>query len=406
MKVLQINANVNFGSTGRITEDIGSILIENGHESFIAYGRGNPSSKSQLIKIGDFWDIYAHGLKTVLLDRHGFGSSYATKQLLLQVERIKPDLVGLHNLHGYYLNIEILFNYLKKLDIPVVWTLHDTWSFTGHCTFFDSVGCEKWKTTCSKCPKTRRYPSSYFMDQSRRNFEDKRRVFNHVNKLHFVTPSYWLSEKVRQSFLSTYPLNVIPNGVDLNVFQGISNSQIANHKSRYGISKSKRIILGVANIWDKRKGLGDFIKLRKFLGEAFHFVLIGLNPSQIQSLPSGILGIRRTDSVEELKRWYSSSDVFINPTYQDNFPTTNIEALACGTPVITYDTGGSPEAINPLTGIVVKKGDFEGLLSAIEKLLSKNKDQVKADCRVRAERLFNKNERYLDYLNLYESLVN
>lgn len=405
MKILQINTTVNSGSTGRITEDISRILIENGHESYIAYGRGNPSSKSSLIKIGNKWDVYTHGLKTLVFDRHGFGSKKATQELLLQIEKIKPDAVGLHNIHGYYVNIELLFNYLKEKNIPIIWTLHDAWSFTGHCTFYDSVGCEKWRTQCYDCPKTRKYPSSYFLDQSKRNFLDKKRIFNQVKKLHLVTPSSWLCKEVSQSFLREHSSSVIHNGIDLKVFKPSIIKELDALKFIKGIHSSKKILLGVANLWDKRKGLDDFIQLRGLLGEDFHFVLIGLNTSQIKSLPKGILGIQRTENLEELSFWYSAANIFLNPTYQDNFPTTNIEALSCGTPVITYDTGGSPEAVDHLTGEVVRKGNIEGLKTAIEKLLSKDQKKLKSDCRARAERLFNKNDRYKDYLYLYESLI-
>lgn len=406
MKILQINTTVNSGSTGRIAEDIGKVLMENGHESYIAYGRGSGISQSYLIKVGNQTDIILHGIKTAVLDRHGFGSTTATKKLIDEIELIKPDAIGLHNIHGYYLNVEILFDYLYKVNIPVVWTLHDCWAFTGHCTYYDSIDCEKWKTLCHHCPKKKFYPTSYGLDQSKKNHLDKQRLFNQLNNLHLITPSRWLSNEVRQSRLDFQSSHVIHNGIDLEVFKPQDQKFVVKQINAIHFLGDKKIILGCASIWDKRKGLDDFIQLSYLFDENHKIVLIGLNQDQISKLPKGILGISRTESIEELAAWYSAADVFVNPTYQDNFPTTNLEALACGTPVITYNTGGSPEAIDEETGMVVEKGNLTGLKTAIELITAKGKTHYQSLCRVRAEKYFNKNERYLDYLHLYESLVN
>jgi putative colanic acid biosynthesis glycosyltransferase len=406
LRIIQINTTVNSGSTGRIAEDIGKGLMENGHESYIAYGRGSGISQSYLIKVGNQTDIILHGIKTAVLDRHGFGSRTATKKLIDEIDRIKPDAIGLHNIHGYYLNVEILFDYLYKVKIPVVWTLHDCWAFTGHCTYYDSIGCEKWKTLCQVCPKKKFYPSSYGLDQSKKNHLDKQRLFNQLNNLHLITPSRWLSNEVRQSRLDFQSAHVIHNGIDLEVFKPQDQEFIKKHINGIHFFGDKKIILGCASIWDKRKGLDDFIQLSYLFDENHKIVLIGLNADQISKLPKGILGISRTESIEELAAWYSTADVFVNPTYQDNFPTTNLEALACGTPVITYNTGGSPEAIDEETGMVVEKGNLPALKTAIELITAKGKTHYQSLCRARAEKYFNKNERYLDYLHLYESLVN
>lgn len=404
MKILQINTTVNSGSTGRIAEDIGKILLDLGHESYIAYGRGGNSSDSKLIKIGKRFDTYFHGFKTAVFDRHGFGSKKATRHLINEIEKIRPDVIGLHNIHGYYLNIELLFNYLKSQHIPVVWTLHDTWSFTGHCTFYDSVGCEKWKTLCQQCPKKSMYPSSYLLDNSRNNFLDKKRIFNQLENLHLVTPSQWLHNAVKLSFLKSHSISVVHNGVDLNIFKPAVHTELEGLYSAFGFLKHKKIILGVANIWDKRKGLDDFIQLHSQLSEDFKIVLIGLSKTQLSNLPEGMLGITRTENVQELAEWYSLADVFVNPTYQDNFPTTNLEALACGTPVITYDTGGSPEAIDLVTGEIIKKGDIQSLKQVIEKWCTNNSVETSKECRIRAKKYFNKEDRYKDYLALYEQV--
>jgi len=394
MRILQINTAVNSGSTGRIAEEIGKTLIKNAHDSYIAYGRGNRPSQSQLIKIGTQKDVYQHGLATLLQDKHGLASKKATKDFIKQIQEIKPDVIGLHNIHGYYLNYQILFDYIKQKQIPVIWTFHDCWPFTGHCTYFDSVDCKKWKTHCEKCPITKNYPKA-FTDRSYQNFEDKRKAFNGLKNLKIITPSHWLGEVVKESFLKPYPVEVIHNGVDLEVFKPLDNV----------FTSKEKIVLGVASTWDKRKGLNDFIELRKKLPLDVKIVLIGLNAKQIKNLPKGITGIERTENVEELVEWYNKASVFVNPTYVDNFPTTNIEALASGTPVITYQTGGSPEAIDSETGVVVEKGDVSGILKAIKSLDQKNQYKLSKKCVERAESRFNKKYRYLDYLKIYEKMI-
>lgn len=402
MKIFQINTTINSGSTGRIAEDIGKTLISNSHESYIAYGRGNRSSNSKKIKIGGKVDIFLHGLKSSLLDRHGLGSKNATKKLIEDIEIIEPDIIHLHNIHGYYLNITVLFNYLKKIKKPVVWTFHDCWAFTGHCTYFDAVKCDKWKIECDKCPNLKAYPSSLFIDNSRNNFNLKKELFTTLSNVHIVTPSKWLANYVNESFLMEHSVQTIHNGIDLSAFKPIHGLDVKNKPQ----IKTKKIILGIASIWDKRKGLLDFIALNKLINDDYQIVLVGLNKKQLKELPKSIIGIERTESLKELAALYSAADVFVNPTYVDNFPTTNIESLACGTPVITYNTGGSPEAIDDETGKIVEKGDVKGLCNAIHELSLQPQEHYAKVCRTRVERMFNKEDRYMDYLKLYERLIN
>ena len=393
MRILQINTVVNSGSTGRIAEDIGRTLISKGHESYIAFGRGNQKSVSKLIKIGSKLDFYLHVVRSLFTDRHGFGSKRATRKFLKQIDLINPDAIGLHNIHGYYLNVDILFKYIKDKNIPVLWTFHDCWPFTGHCSY--NTDCDN----CKNCQ--RKYPTSIFLNQTSRNFNDKKLIFNQVKKLQIITPSLWLKDLVHQSFLK-YPVQCINNGVDLNQFQPSENYKKLKEKL---LLQNKKIILGVASIWDKRKGLSDFIQLASLLDASYQIILIGLTNKQIQGLPENIMGIQRTESITELVNYYSMADVYVNPTTKDNFPTTNIEALACGTPVITYNTGGSPEAIDNTTGRVVKKGDVEGLCNAIQELALHSQEQYAKICRTRAEQLFHKEDRYQEYLKLYENLT-
>jgi len=383
-----------------MAEGIGIAAIENGFESYIAAAYTNRPSQSIVIKIGGNLDRKLHGLKTRLCDRHGFGSKRATKKLISSITEIKPDIIHMHNIHGYYLNIDILFTFLKKSSIPVVWTLHDCWPFTGHCSYFDAVNCMKWQTECHHCPNRNGYPKSWFVDNSRANFHKKKELFNGIENLTIVVPSKWLSEHVKFSFLKSYPVLTIYNGVDIDVFRPLESETI---RQKYGITGNK-IVLGVASVWDWRKGLNDFFSLRDLLGNSAQIVLVGLSSKQIKVLSDQIIGIKRTENISDLAAFYSAATVFINPTYVDNFPTTNIEALACGTPVVTYNTGGSPEALDNKTGIVVKKGDLKQLFSAVQIILENGKEYYTKACRKRAEEHFSSKNRYMDYLNLYKEI--
>lgn len=393
MKVLQINSVCGIGSTGRIATDIHNILIEKGHESYLAYGRDLPNNCDNAIRIGTKIDNYAHVAKTRLLDKHGYGSKRATIEFIKKVKEFNPDIIHLHNIHGYYMNVEILFDYLKEANKPVVWTLHDCWSFTGHCAYFDYVGCDKWKTGCYSCPEKKAYPNSLIFDISKNNYL-KKEIFTGVKNLTIVTPSQWLANLVQESFLNEYPVNVINNGIDLNTFR----PNAGDFRKKFNLN-GKFIILGVASVWDRRKGLKYFVELADKVSEDEVIVLVGLTEKQMNQIPENIIGITRTNNVEELVDIYSSADVFVNPTLEDNFPTTNLEALACGTPVITFDTGGSPESVRKETGLVVNKEDVCSLNEAI--LNIKNLKLSPDDCIKSAEQ-FQSTDRFKEYLDLYK----
>lgn len=403
MKLLQINTVVNNGSTGRIVESIGKFLVSRRHQSYVAFGRGDPSSASRLIKIGNRWDQVLHGLLTRVCDRHGFGSRAATFRLIREIENIDPDIIHLHNIHGYYLNIRELFNYLRSADKPVVWTLHDCWSFTGHCPNFERVNCNRWQEQCFSCPLKKNYPTSWILDQSRENFKDKRRCFTGLKQLYLVTPSRWLAGLLKKSFLKNYPVRVIPNGINTQVFRLMDDQESV--KERYGIT-GRWIILGVANHWSPGKGLADFIELSKKIPEEARIVLVGLNREQLKGLPKNILTIPRIKSLEDLASLYSAADVFVNPTYADNFPSTNLEALACGTPLVAYNTGGSPESIDVSTGIVVEKGNIQDLDFQIRKILENGKSQYAQQCRQRVEKSFSVQDNCENYFTLYKNIPN
>ena len=399
--LLQINTIINSGSHGKIAEAIGNMVMEQGWDSFIAYGRRPRASKSKLIKIGTKWDIGWHVLQTRLFDRHGLASRRATKNLIKRIKTIQPDIIHLHNIHGYYLNIEILFAYVSNANIPVVWTLHDCWSFTGHCSYFDFIKCEKWKSQCKACPQKEEYPSSFFIDRSEKNFLLKKELFSNLSNITLVPVSNWLKDILKESFLKNSPVKVIYNGINTDVFYPVASKAI---RTKYNLHE-KFIILGVASPWSLRKGLKDFIKLSEKLGLGYQIILVGLSSKQKNALPKNIIGIERTENFNELVQLYSVSDVFVNPTYEDNFPTTNLESLACGTPVVTYRTGGSPEAIDSSTGMVVDKGDMDGLINAIQQIHLKGKSFYSSACRARAVQLFSKEDRFKEYMDLYQELL-
>ena len=403
MKVLQINSVCGFGSTGRIAVDLYHLLEENNHECVIAYGRGTSPDGVRAIKIGSAFDNKIHGLLTRVADLHGFGSKKATFGLIKEIEEFNPDVVHLHNIHGYYLNVEILFRFLKQKQLPVIWTLHDCWSFTGHCAYFDFAGCSKWKTECSHCPQKNAYPSSKLADNSRKNYRRKKELFNMIDNLTIVTPSEWLAATVKESFLSEHKIEVINNGISLDDFQPAASSPQAvdSIKEKYNC-KDKFVVLGVASVWEERKGFQYFQQLAKRVDDDIRIVIVGLDPQRIKELDPNMIGISRTGNLKELAEIYTMADVFVNPTLEDNFPTTNIEALACGTPVITFQTGGSPEIIDETCGIVIAKENLEELLNAVN--FTKNNPFKAEACLNRAKR-YNKSEQFMQYITLYNQIV-
>ncbi len=398
-RVLSINTS-NRGSTGRIMGQIMNLAREAGYDAYMAYGRGDEPPDEKSIKIGKTIDIYWHGLVTRVTGEHGFSSKRATRSFLEKVNEIKPDLIHLHNIHGYYLNIELLFKYIKEKRIPVIWTLHDCWAFTGHCAHFDYVGCDKWKTGCHKCPQLQMYPRSLFFDHSEESYRKKKELFENVEHMTLVTPSMWLRDLLGESFLRHHKTIVINNGVDTNVF-----SPRASKKSSFGISEDKFVILGVAAQFTPRKGLQYFLEIADKLDENSVIFLIGLNKKQLRLLPKNIIGIERTENIGKLAEAYSMADVFVNPTLEEVFGLVNIEALACGTPVITFATGGTPETIDNTCGLIVNKVDAEELLNAIGIVKKTGKKEYTKNSRKRALESFSYLERYREYLKLYRCLL-
>ncbi len=401
-KILQICVEPNKGSVGRIAEHIGIKMLDNGWNSYIAFGRSGLKSYSNLIKIGNYLDIAYHLLITRLFDKHCFGSKNATKSLVKTIENLNPDIILLHHIHGYFINLEILFTYFLKTNKKIFWVFHDCWTFTGHCAYFDYVGCEKWKTECSNCIQKNEYPKSILLDRSRKNFNFKKKLLENYPNLSIISVSEWMTNLVKNSFLKQHTITTINNGIDLNSFKYYKDVQ--EIKNKYKI-ESKYIILGVASIWEKRKGLDEFIKLRSQLEKNKLIILIGLSEKQIYKLPKGILGIKRTENITELASLYSLADVYINLTLEDTYPTTNLESIACGTPVITYNTGGSIESIINESGIIVEKGNINEICNAINIILNNGKDYYINKCREIAEKYFDANYCYEKYFDLFNKEV-
>lgn len=402
MKVLQINTVYRTGgSTGRIVHDLKGTMESHFIEAYVGYGHGDFSDdNSRVFRMQGKLNLKLSILKTRLWGRHGFYNYKSTRCLLNFIDQVNPDVIHLHNIHGHYLNIKLLFNYIKSKAIPVVWTLHDCWAFTGWCAYFDYKQCGKWKTECNHCPSLKDYPCTWFFDTSRKNYYDKKSLFLGVENLVLVTPSQWLANLSRESFLNNYPVKVIHNGTDISVFKPCGD----NIKEKLGIG-GKKMILAIAARLEPRKGAKYLLRLPYLLNGDEVLVLLGLTKEQLSVIPSErCIGIEYTNSLEELASYYSAADVFINPTLEDNFPTTNIEALACGTPIVTFRTGGSIEVINNTTGFVVDKGDINGLLKSIRVILQKGKSAYMEACRGMAVAEFNKEKQYVKYINLYKTL--
>ena len=403
MRIIHINSTFNKGSTGRIVFDIHTLLKNQNISSKVFYGRFQKNNSDINVHyIGGIITNFLHLLITRLFDLHGRGSLIYTFNLIKRIKKYKPDIIHLHNIHGYYLNYPIFFDFLKSSNIKVVWTFHDAWPFTGHCAYFDFSNCNKWKTQCSSCPELKSYPKSIGVDNSYNNYNLKKQKFTSLDnkQLTIVSPSKWLKEKVNLSFLSKFNSIVINNGINLSIFKPTDS----NFRTKYNLIDSF-LILGVANSWTRRKGLNFFVELSKIIPDNFKIILIGLNSNQMKEIPSSIIGISSINNPNELAKIYTAVDVYVNPTLEDNFPTTNLESLACGTPVITFDTGGCGEVVNKSNGFVLKNKNTEDLFLSIKEISNKPEGFYRENCIKTIENHFDKNIRYLDYLNLYKNII-
>ena len=398
--VVQINAVGNFGSTGKIMEGIGIIAQQRGWKSCVAYAErySSPSTLCSYL-IATKFQCCLSAVHTMLTDRHGFANVRETQRLVNWLDAIKPDVIHLHNIHSYYLNIERLFQYIREHDIPVVWTLHDCWAFTGHCSHFIKVGCEKWKTQCFDCPLTHAFPKSLYFDQSRKNFEDKKRIFCSVSNLHLVTVSRWLGDMVGMSYLKNIDIRIINNGVDFSKFKPSDSSALCEKYHLYG----KDVLLGVSTDWCRAKGLYDFKILSDKLPDNYVVVLVGMTSKLIKEFEkTKILCIKQTQNVQELVEWYSIAMAVLNISYAETF---GLPIVACGTPGIVYNDTALPELVDEKTGFIVEPSDIDGIISAVKMISNNGKQSYEEACIKRAHKLYDKNERYNDYVDLYEEII-
>lgn len=398
-KLLQINPVIREStSTGKIMREIGEMAISAGWESYIAYSGardGLPPHSSKLIPVGSRPDLLGHFLATRLFDAHGLASRRATRKFLETVKEIDPDIIHIHNVHGYFLNYPELCEYLSASGKPVVWTVHDCWLYTGHCYHYSSAGCSRWQSECHDCPCKRSFPASYGLDRSRRNFRLKKSLFTSIPRLNLVVVSEWMKGELSKSFLSAVPCRCIHNGIDTSLFSPQPGGEIP------GV-----YYLAVASIWLPEKGLPDLAELAGMLAPGEQLVLLGkMTESQKRSLPEGVLTIERTADVQTLARLYSGATALVNPTWQDNYPTVNLEAVSCGTPVVTYRTGGSVESVVPETGFVVEQGDVKGLYARLQEIRSGDREEWRSRCRAYALSHFDKSLALEEYLKLYEDVL-
>lgn len=397
MKVLQVNVTKGKGSTGRIAENISQMVIDQGGEACIAYGREEAIGEVPAYRIGNEISVYKHVLKTRLFDAHGLGSRHATKVFIEWVQRYAPDIIHLHNIHGYYLHYPTLFKFLKDYGRPVVWTLHDCWPFTGHCSHFEAIGCDRWQFGCHCCPIKSHYPSSWLCDRSSSNYEKKKLFFRSLNShLTIVPVSHWLEDLLSQSFLSEMTMQVIHNGINLFDFQPQEDIAL-----QYTSQLQKKCYLSVGS-----KGLSDIIEFSKqYLRDDEIILVVGLTESEIKKWSSNkVIALPRTESIKEMSELYSFCDAYLNFTYGDTYPTTNLESIASGTPVVAYRTGGSPEAITKETGFVVDKRDFIEVRKALDQIKYLGKKRYRENCVNYARKHFDQNIQLKEYEKLYERL--
>jgi glycosyltransferase involved in cell wall biosynthesis len=406
MKILQINTTYRTGgSTGKIMFELAQIIKEHNEQSYCAFGyEFKPTNDENTYKIESILQLKFSILQTRLFGEHGFYNQGTTKKLLKWIDEVKPDVIHLHNLHNHYLNLELLFRYIKDRKIPVVWTLHDCWSFTGWCAYFDYARCDQWKSGCHHCPCLKDYPKTWFFDRSEKNYKRKKELLTGIEKMHLVTPSQWLADLTRESFLKGYPVSVINNGIDLKIFSA-QNDEV--NIDKYIPSDEKRkVLLGVASSWSRRKGLNDFLKLNEQINhDKYVIVLVGLKQEQLKAIPDTIRKVLRTENVNELAELYRKADVFLNLTWEDNYPTTNLEAQACGTPVISYQTGGSSESIvSGVTGEIVPAGNMAQLMAQIDKVCG-NREAYSLAAERHAHSNFDKHSLFEKYIDIYRRLL-
>lgn len=400
-KLLLINVALNWGSTGKIVEGIGTLAQAGGWEVFVAHGaRYKNLSTTTNIQVSSKVGEWIHYVESSLFDAQGLGSRCETKRFLKQVEEIKPDIVHIHNIHGCYINYPLLFTYLKEHNIPVVWTLHDCWAMTGHCVHFMRSNCMKWQTRCHHCPQKMTFPSSYLFDRSERNYKLKKDLFTSMPVMHITTVSSWLKGIAESSYLKKYPITVVPNGIKTDML----NFEPSDILERFGL-QGKKLLLAVAIGLDERKGLYDYIKLANKLSDQYQLMLVGLTEEERKTVPESIIAVKRTNSTRELAAYYSAADALLSLSYEETFGLTIVEAMACGTPAIVYDNTAQPELVTLETGMIVPTGDLDALVKAIDEVCSKPKESYSIACRNHSLE-YDEKLSYQKYLDIYSVIIN
>ncbi len=395
MKIVEINMMAH-GSTGKIMLQTADLARKNGHEVWVAYPDWSVTKNVEVknnIFIGNRYARLLHFYLAKITGFNGCFSYFPTKNFIRKLKKIKPDIIHLHNLHGSYINVPLLFKYIKKNNIKVIWTLHDCWSFTGQCAHFTIAQCDKWKTGCHHCKIYKEYSPTY-VDRTKTMWKRKKKWFTGIKDATIITPSQWLGDIVKQSYLGEYPVKVINNGIDLSIFKPTES----DFRKKYNL-ENKLIILGVAFFWDYKKGLDVFIELSKRLGDKYQIVLVGTSDEVDKQLPDNIISIHRTQNQQELAEIYTAADLFVNPTREEVLGLVNIEALACGTPVVTFNAGGSPECINETCGVVVESGDVDGMEREIIRICEES-PYSKETCIKRASD-FDKDKKFMECVELY-----
>ena len=391
MKILQINTVYPQGSTGKIAKGIHDLCVSQGIECKTAYRyKVTEQSPEDSVTVSSYLDCHIHNRLVRWTMLQGFFSSLKTRKFLRWVKKYDPEIVHLHNIHGSYINHRLLFKYLKKHQKKVVWTLHDCWTVTGGCAYYDMVKCEKWKTVCNKCPQRGKY-----LDTSKFMHLHKRKWFGDVPNMTLVANSIWTAEQAGMSYMNQYPIKVIYNGIDLSIFKPTES----DFRAKYGL-KNKKIVLGVAFDWGIRKGLDVFVELSKRLSDEYQIVLVGTNDQIDSALPSNIISIHRTQNQQELAEIYTAADVFANPTREEAFGLVNVEALACGTPGVTFRTGGSPECYDDTCGVVVEKNDIDAMEREIRHICEAHPYDI--DSCIKFAQRFDMYDRYREYIDLYQ----
>lgn len=400
VRIVQINGGAK-GSTGKIMMGIADVARAQGHEvmcaSPITTTNRDAGEDCGYYRIGTF---NSRRLNVALARITGFNGCFAwfeTYKLLKKIDEFKPDIIHLHNLHDSYINFPMLFSYIKKHNVPTVWTLHDCWAFTGQCPHFTIVKCDKWKAGCHNCPQYKEYPASLY-DNTKKMWQLKKKWFTGVKNMTIVTPSRWLARLAQESYLKEYSIRVINNGIDLNVFKPTQS----NFRERYEIPAEKHVILGVSFAWGYRKGLDCFVEMAEKLGEQYQIVLVGTDDEIDKNLPHNIISIHRTQNQKELAEVYSAADVFVMPTREENYPTVNMEAIACGTPVVTFDTGGCAETVDTSTGIIVSVNEIDKLIEAIDVI---SQEQINPEVCKKKARNYSQDLKYMEYLELYSHVI-